>query len=406
MARSVKELNRNSNEAVQYMVKEIAHVCKDLPSRDPGSAGEKEAAEYMASILKEDCGCSDVKIETFEEHPSSFYGYFHITAVMGILGIGSYFYLPWLSLIISFLALLLFTLHFVLYKKVLDPLYPKKESVNVTAIRPCSKEVKQRIFLNGHIDAPWEFPLNYHFGGVVFEIPGIMSVVGALYYVILSLCTILGAGKGAHIAGWCGLIFVLFFILLAFTYNPNIISDGANDNLSGCYMGITLLRELERNGIQLEHTEIGVILTGSEEAGLRGAKAWSQMHKEDYKDVPTYILGFDTIHDPKHLMINRRDLNSTVQADKELSEMFLQAAEEAGVPCKAGGVPLFGGSTDAAAFLQGGFRAMCVTGLNHALEDYYHTRKDTSDHLNEEGLENCYRAAVCLVDRIERETIQ
>ena len=60
-----------------------------------------------------------------------------------------------------------------------------------------------------------------------------------------------------------------------------------------------------------------------------------------------------------------------------------------------------GGSTDSAAFTQGGFRAVGITGLHHKLEDYYHTRRDTYDNLNIEGLENCYRATVRLLEQIE-----
>lgn len=404
--KAIKELNTGSKEAVSFMVREITHICKEMKSREPGSEGEKEAAKYMAHVLKESCGCTDVKIETFEEHPSSFYGYFFISAALNILCATCFFFIPWLCLVIGCLSVFLFLLHFVLYKKILDPLFPKKESINVTAIRPCSQEVRQRIFLNGHTDAAWEFPLNYYFGGVIFEIPGAMATLGAFYYIAISICILAGAGPWAHTAGLCGLIFIPFFLLLAITYNPKRVVDGANDNLSGCYMGIALLREMERLGINAEHTEIGVLLTGSEEAGLRGAKAWAKAHKDAYNDVPTYILGFDTIHDPKHLMVNRRDLNSTIRADRELCERFLEAAKEANIPCKTGVVPLFGGSTDATAFLQKGFRAVTITGLNHVLEDYYHTRKDTYDNLNEEGLENCYKATVCLIDRMEREMMK
>ena len=142
-----------------------------------------------------------------------------------------------------------------------------------------------------------------------------MTTVGVLFYIGLSVCVMLGAGAWTDPAGRWGLLFIPFFLLLANTYNPKRVVDGANDNLSGCYMGITLLREMQQLGITLEHTEVGVILTGSEEAGLRGAKAWAKAHKDDYRDVPTYILCFDTIHDPRFLMINRRDLNSTVKAD-------------------------------------------------------------------------------------------
>ena len=78
MADSIRELNTGSKDAVRYMVREITHICKDMKSREPGSEGEREAAGYMADVLRETCGCTDVKVETFEEHPSSFYGYFYI----------------------------------------------------------------------------------------------------------------------------------------------------------------------------------------------------------------------------------------------------------------------------------------------------------------------------------------
>ena len=94
--------------------------------------------------------------------------------------------------------------------------------------------------------------------------------------------------------------------------------DGANDNLSACFMGIAVLREMERLGVQTESTEVGVILTGAEEAGIRGAKAWCKAHAGDYADVPTYILCFDTIHDPRQLMVNFRYLNGTRAASARL----------------------------------------------------------------------------------------
>ena len=402
MLHSLNDLFDNSRQAVSYMLDEITHICRHMKKRAPGSEGERDAAAYTAGVLERDCGCREVRKERFKEHPASFYGYFYISGVLDVLCAVCFFIQPWLSILFGCLTLLLFIIHFVLYKKILDPLFPEKESMNVTAIRPCAGKVRQRIFLNGHTDAAWEFPLNYRFGGIVFEIPAVMTTVGVLFYIGLSVCVLLGAGAWTDPAGKWGLLFIPFFLLLANTYNPKRVVDGANDNLSGCYMGITLLREMQRLGITLEHTEVGVILTGSEEAGLRGAKVWAKAHKDDYRDVPTYILCFDTIHDPRFLMVNRRDLNSTVKADEELCQMFLNAAAKIGVPCRTGRVPLFGGSTDSTAFTQGGFRSAGITGLNHVLEDYYHTRNDTCDNLDPKGLENCYKAAVALLDEMDR----
>ena len=398
----MKALSENSKRAVSYMVDEITHICRDMKTRAPGTEGEREAGTYMARVLEKDCGCRDVKVETFKLHPAAFYSYFYFSMTFDCLCAAFFFIIPWLGLFFGAAALLIFLLQFVLYKQIIDPLFPESESVNVTAVRPCSGEVKRRIFLNGHIDAAWEFPLNYRFGGIVFETPGVMAIIGVLYYIILSVCVLCGAGAWTLTAGLCGLVFVPFFILVAFTYNPKRVVDGANDNLSACYMGIAILREMERLGVTLESTEVGVILTGSEEAGLRGAKAWAKAHKDDYKDVPTYIVSFDTIHDPNELMVNMKDLNSIVNSDRKLGELFLDAAKKAGVSCKKGAVPLLGGSTDSAAFTQGGFRSIGITGLSHKLEDYYHTRRDTYDNLNEEGLENCYRATVALIESIEQ----
>ena len=398
----IMDLQLHTEEAIKYISAEITHICTNIGTRPPGSSGEREAAEYMAGVLHEQCGCKEPTIESFKEHPGSFYGYCRMSGFFDSLSCLGFFLNPIISLISGCISMFLFVFHFVLYKPVVDWMFPEREGTNVTAVRLCNGEVKRRIFLNGHIDAAWEFPLNYHCGGIVFEIPNVMALIGVSFNIVLSICALCGAGAWTLTAARWGLLFLPFYIAIWFTFNPRIVVDGANDNLTGCYMGIALLHEMEQYGIRLENTEVGVILTGSEEAGLRGAKAWSAKHQNDYRDVPTLIVSFDTIHDPRFLMVNERDLNGTVKADSELSSIFLQAAGDVDVPCQKGKVPLFGGSTDSAAFSQGGFRSVGITGLNHKLEDYYHTRKDSYDNLNEKGLENCYKATVKMLELIDR----
>lgn len=395
------KLISRSSCATAFMKDEITKICCELPKRSPGSEGEYRAAEYMADTLKTRCGCVVPIIESFKEHPDSFYGYCRISGIIDSLACIGFFVHPAVSLASGCISLFLFLFFFVFYLPVIDWLFPEREGTNVTSVRPCSGEVKRRVFFNGHVDAAWEFTLNYHFGGIIFEIPNVMALIGVVFYLVLSVCSLSGAGKWTQTAALWGILFLPFFIAVFFTYNPRIVVDGANDNLSGCYMGISLLHEMEENGMNLENTEIGVILTGSEEAGLRGAKAWSKKHQSDYRDVPTYIISFDTIHDPNFLMVNERDLNGTVKSDAALAELFLKAAVNADVTCSKGAVPLFGGATDSAAFTQGGFRSIGVTGLNHKLEDYYHTRRDTWDNINDVGLENCYKATVRMLELLD-----
>ena len=392
---NLKSLIDNKKAAADYMLKEITHICKNLPKRDPGSEGEKQACEYMAKVLKEDCGCERADVESFKENPGSFYGWIYITVTCMLISVVTFFFVPWVSIILIVLGLALAVLQFGMYKKVVDWMFPEKTGHNVTAIKKCAGEPKRRIFFNGHPDAAWEWPVNYLLGGVGFESHALIGFGGAFYYLGLSIAKVAGANADTlkTCALW-GLIFVPFWLGLYFLWNKKRVVDGANDNLSGCYMGIAILKALKDQGITLENTEVGVILSGSEEAGLRGAKAWAQAHKGEFDDIPTVIVSYDTIHDPKYLMVNYRDLNGTVKTDKAASDMMMQAAKDLNIHILKGMVPPMGGATDPAAFAQAGYRATSITGLNHKLEDYYHTRRDTYTNMNLQGLADCYAVSV------------
>ena len=390
-------------EAAEYMVSEITHICKDFEKRDPGSKGEQQACEYMADVLKNECGCERADVESLKENPGSFFGWIYFTITFVLAAVAISFFYPLVSIILIVVGLLIVFMQFGLYKKFIDRFFPEKTGHNVTAVKSCKGEVKRRIFFNGHPDAAWEWPVNYKLGGVGFEGHAVICGIGAVYYLVISIMLVakngleyvsFDADETLGLLRLIGLVFVPFLIGLYWMWNENRVVDGANDNLSGCYMGIAILKALKEEGIEFENTEVGVILTGSEEAGLRGAKAWCAAHKGEFDDVPTFIFSYDTIHDPKYLMTNYRDLNGTVKADKDVSDLFMEAAKELDISCKKGWVPPLGGATDSAAFAQAGFRATGVTGLNHKLEDYYHTRRDTYDNMNEQGLADCFAISV------------
>ena len=398
----LQKIINQKNKAADYIIREITHVIKSCGKRDPGSEGEKKSCEYMAKVLEKKCGCEDVKIEGCTVAPRAFYGWIYFTITFVLIAIAAYFFIPVVSIPLIAAGFVIVLLQFGVYKKLLDPLFKKKTSHNVTAIKKCKGEVKRRIIFNGHPDATWEWPVNYALGGVGFEGHAIIVVLGAIFYLVLAVIKVINGNFGFAVPemdlltkiGLGGLAFVPFTIGLYFMENYKRVVDGANDNLTGCYMGIAVLKYLHDEGIELENTEVGVILTGSEEIGLRGSKAWVEAHKNDFKDVPTFIYAFDTINDPKYLMSNYRDLNGTVKSDKEVADLFYEAAQAVGVPCKKGWIPPLGGAVDAAAFSQGGFRAAGVTGLNHKLERYYHTRLDSYDNMNKEGIANCFAATV------------
>lgn len=407
----LKKLINEKEKAAKYIVDEITHVIKTCGKRDPGSEGEKKSCEYMAEVLKNDCGCEEVSVESYKVHPRAFYGWIYFTITFVLIAAALFFFAPIVSIPLIIAGFAIVLIQFGVYKRLIDPLFKEKTSHNVTAIKKCKGEVKRRIIFNGHPDATWEWPVNYALGGVGFEAHAIIVVLGALYYLAISIMYIVKNGVKFALpdmadplvkAGLWGLLFVPFMIGLYFMVNYRRVVDGANDNLTGCYMGIAVLKALKDEGIELENTEVGVILTGSEEIGLRGSKAWCEAHKDAFQDVPTFIYAFDTINESKYLMANYRDLNGTVKSDAEVADLFYEAAVEAGVPCKKGWIPPLGGAVDAAAFTQAGFRAAGVTGLNHKLERYYHTRLDSYDNMNAEGIANCYAATVKTLEMFDK----
>ncbi len=400
----LKKIIDQKDAAAQYMIDEITHICTKFEKRGPGSKGEHQACEYMAEQLKE-LGCDTTYVDEFKENPGSFFGWINFTITFCFLALISYFFVPALSIVFIALGLVLCFLQFGLYKKTVDKFFKEKIGHNAAGFKKPTGEVKRRIIFNGHPDAAWEWPFKYKFTYLGFDIHMIVCFIGAFYTIGIAIANVAGAFAnnpelGTKLGLW-GLVFAPFWFGLYFMWNRNKIVDGANDNLSGCYIGIAILKALKDEGIELENTEIGVVLTGSEEAGLRGAKAWCEAHAHEFNDVPTFVYSYDTITQPEYMQANYRDLNGTVKVDKDVSDLYVEACEELGIKCGKGMVPPLGGATDSAAFAQAGMRSTGITALNHALPDFYHTRLDTPDALNKACLADCFAASVKVLEMFD-----
>lgn len=399
-------------ESANFMANEITKVIKTFGKRNPGSEGEKKACEYMASQLQE-YGCDDVKVEPFELHPNAFYGWIYISVTLVLVALGLYFvglYLNnaiWTKLVSLGLIAIgcgIMVGEFMMYLKLVDKLYPKETSHNVTATKKPTGEVKRRVFFNGHPDAAGEWTFNYLLGGTGFAAHFLISIAGIFYFlgiIFASFFTAVQNAQGINFPliielGLGTLAFVPFWLALIFLWNEKKIVDGANDNLTGCYMGIAIMKALKDNNIELENTEVGVIISGSEEAGLRGAKAWCKAHGDEYKDVDTIIYAYDTIREGKFLCVNEKDLNATISADPHAVALFKNAADKLNITCNYGTVPF--GSTDAAAFTQGGYKSVGITAMDHNLKNYYHTRRDSYDNLDNECLADCFAVSVQMLE--------
>ena len=141
---NLQKLIDKKDAAAKYMLDEITHICKTFEKRAPGSKGEEQACEYMAKVLKEECGCDRADVESFKENPGSFYGWIYFTITFVLLAIVLFFFFPLASILLIVAGLVIVFLQFGLYKKVVDPCFEEKTGHNVTAVKKCTGEVKRR----------------------------------------------------------------------------------------------------------------------------------------------------------------------------------------------------------------------------------------------------------------------
>ena len=292
-----------------------------------------------------------------------------------------------IALALCALSLIFAIVEFLLYKKLLDPFFPKKTSHNVVAVRKPKGEVRRRIIFSGHADSANEWRFTYY-GGSKLLVPIIgLSFVGILLGLVLGIWAV--AAGHAFSAADSGALNVMRYVFLAwipilftalFFENKKRPVMGANDDLTGCFISMAVVKYMQQHDIRFENTEVWVVLTGSEEAGLRGAKAFCKAHKNELSDVETVFVGLDTIRDYDFAAVYSRDLTGTVKNDAGACALVKEAAKQTGLdlPYKS----VFFGATDAAAVTQAGMKAVSVAAMDPAPAKYYHTRLDTADNLD------------------------
>lgn len=383
---SVKNYPSALREMTNFSVRGIKKICKDVGPRPAGSEQEHEAQKLMAAEL--DGACDKVEIEPFDVHPGAFLGWILTDGIMMIAAIVLFFFgMSTIALALCALSLIFAIVEFLLYKKLLDPFFPKKTSHNVVAVRKPKGEVRRRIIFSGHADSANEWRFTYY-GGSKLLVPIIgLSFVGILLGLVLGIWAV--AAGHAFSAADSGALNVMRYVFLAwipilftalFFENKKRPVMGANDDLTGCFISMAVVKYMQQHDIRFENTEVWVVLTGSEEAGLRGAKAFCKAHKNELSDVETVFVGLDTIRDYDFAAVYSRDLTGTVKNDAGACALVKEAAKQTGLdlPYKS----VFFGATDAAAVTQAGMKAVSVAAMDPAPAKYYHTRLDTADNLD------------------------
>ncbi len=400
------DIKRESARYGEFALKEVAYTAENATSRLAGSVAEADAAEYAAKVLSETG--AKVDTEAFKVAPAAAYGWFSVTMVCILLAYVAYFFVSMVSVALIVVALLPLIIQGIFLSRAFDGAYISRTSHNVTALLPCTGEVKKRVFFTSHLDSAHVFRPGIKGGAKAALALDIVSAIGCLYLFAADIARwaylgSVGTGLAADewlIVGLVGIVFVPIWATVLFLIDGKRSTPGAGDGLSGCFVAAAVLKALAESDVKPEHTEVGVILTGSSECGLRGAKAWCDAHAEEYRDGKTYFVTLDSLRDENKLKVRDRDMNGLKQSDKELVSLFKNAAARADLKCGKDNVCF--GSTDAAAFGSAGLKAVGVTAFD-TMGDVYHTEKDCADSLNGDFMSKCFRAAVELIEMLDNE---
>ncbi|KAH3744458.1 M20/M25/M40 family metallo-hydrolase [Pelomyxa schiedti] len=364
--------------AALYVVDCARTLIDQVGPRAPGSEGENAAAHMIAKMMQS--VVDEVRIEPFTVHPTSFYGYIKPVWLLFILSSLLYWIdFPILSWCVGALAFLVVMTVTGLYWRTWDFLFPSATSHNVIGVKRAPAPTKTLI-IGGHVDAAWQWRWNYYgrFWLILFLLSGI---VGCLWFGIATIPIWQVPWPAALVAhslllplctGW------------AFFIDWSTVVPGANDNLSGVFCALAIGKLLAEGSLHLQSTNLVLLATGCEEAGLRGAKAYVKAHKNELANGDVVFLALETLHDRKFLSVMHRDLNFLVGHDKELCSLVHQAGTMIGTPVKSSSI--FLGASDAAAFTQAGVRSCCIAAMDPSPAHYYHTIRDTWQSMDTDTL--------------------
>lgn len=386
-------MSMTKKDYTNYIVERIADICKKYKRRDAGSQSARDAADEMAEELKQ--YADTVETQDFKLNPHTFIGSIPIFAMNVILAsisslLGFILSLPilyFVSDVLIFIGFGIVLTQYVFYRQFLELISRKKVGRNVYAVRKPKGEVKRRIIIGGHIDAAYEMPVMMHFPTPLLYVVIGVAIVGPIVAFILNNIMLLNfLPNNIHLA------FVVIIIVCAVIASPILffvdfktIVDGANDNLTGCFISMSILKEMAEHDFRFENTEVCCLLSDGEEAGLRGATAFARENIEMLMDKNTVVLALDTIHEIDQLKIYGRGINFTESNADEVCDLIYFAGMKNGLDLPYS--EFYPGAVDAEAFSREGVKAAGLCGVRHTPAPYYHTRQDTYTNLNPECIE-------------------
>lgn len=413
-------MEKVKRENAKYVVDFAKEIIDRTGPRLPTSPEEKLGAEMIAAKMEEATGKPSVT-ETFICAPRASIAAIPILGLIGIISFGLYYISPIASLFATVCDFILATIQVFTYSGKLDFLFKKGESRNVyNSVDPASGKTECTIVLAGHIDSSWNWNLSLTNPKTAIPktVVGVVSILALLVMSVVAIAvgniSFMSIKDLATAESYGGLeIFriVLYFLPLLclpgcywlsiyLTWDKKKAAPGAMDNLTGCGLAVALAKYYMENPDKApENCRIVCMGFGSEEAGLKGASAFCEKHKNDgFFDDRTYVLNLDSFRDRDYFNVVNGDVWLGTTFDKDLTEVCYKVMDDMGLNPKVIKNPA--GGCDSTPVMRIGVKTVTLNAQNPTTTDYYHTIKDTVENLDEDVLATSFELMVKTVDAI------
>lgn len=390
----------------RYMFELVDRVIGEIGPRESCSEEERRLGDLFAEEIRD--ACDKLEKETFVCSPKAFLGFFPFLVLGYLAALVLYYVIPPISLAITAVCVGVLYFEVIRYRELIDPLFPKREGVNVIGtIRP-NGEVKKRLIVSAHLDSAYEFKVWYWLKGL--SVPAmILAFVGLIVLLAASLARTVSGTRGTpdtnafRILGYVCIGFLPVVLPFALFHTRDVV-PGAMDDMAGvsvlCGLARYLREARERGGFQPRETEVLLVGMSAEEAGLRGAKRYAARHHKEFMTLPTYAVFLDGIYDERYLTAFKRELWCGATMDPYLVDLAREAARDNGYSMKVTVMPV--GATDGSAFARAGIPSVSICCQDTSrLVPNYHTRLDTVDNVRPESLAVTLQLVIDMLKKID-----
>lgn len=353
--------------------------------------------------------CDAVAVESFTCSPGAFLGFYPLSVLAYFAAVILYWLYPPASPAMAAVSFSLVFFEFVCYREFVDWLFPRKKGWNVTGVIRPGGEAKQRVIVSAHQDSAYEFRHWYHLGTasvvlLVLAVAAILLILGGSIAVTVAW---FGGSEEAMAYTAVGIAAIVLAPVVGvfLFFKSDRAVPGAMDDMAGVAVVSGLARYLDdaRSGAGFfpQSTEVVLLATSAEEAGLRGAKRYVKKHRSQMKEKQTYGILLDMIHDERLLKVTSGELCTRARHDAYLVRLAQEVAASHGWPIRRRWAPL--GASDASAFSVKGISATLLSCSDFSrLAPNYHTRHDTLEHIRPQSLSVSLQMVIDMIERLDR----